>query len=183
MSTNDPKLGMVARVRENLFRGRAPVRTTTQTAHILERKYGGNRQAIAAAYGVHPATVGRWLKGTRTPQGEHAERLRAEATEVQTTERGRQIRARQIEKAAAGANAEVDRATTFEIRGSGAVRSGYVPLRLSADELAALTLADSDAEAEQIIGEAMARYFNGGGSYAGFRWDDFSWEPADFRLT
>lgn len=183
MTTQDPKRGVVARVRESLFRGRAPVRSTTQTAHVLERKYGGNRQAIAAAYGVTPTTVGRWLKGTRTPQGDHADRLRADATEVQTTERGREIRARQIERAEVGANAEVDRATTFEIRGSGAVRSSYVPLRLSADEVAALTRADSDAEAEKIIGEAMARYFNGGGGYAGFHWDDFGWAPEDFRLT
>ncbi|GLF98048.1 homeobox domain-containing protein [Streptomyces yaizuensis] len=183
MTADESKKGTIARFRECLFRGRTPVRTTTQTAHVLERKYGGNRQAIAAAYGVTPRTVGRWLQGTRTPQGDHAERLRAEAAEVQTTERGRERRARQIEKAQAGANAEVSRATTFDIRGSSAVRSGYVPLRLSANEVAALTRSDSDAGAQQIIGEAIARYFNAGGGYAGFHWDDFDWAPEDFRLT
>jgi predicted transcriptional regulator len=184
MTAQDPKKGVVARVRENLFRAsrKAPVRTTKQTAHVLERKFGGNRQAMAAAYGVTPTAVGRWLKGTRHPQGAHAEQLRQEAVEVQTTERGRERRARQIERNEVGSNAEVGRTTTFAIRGSDAVRSTYVPLHLSAEELAALTRAESDAEAEQIIGEAIARYFNSG-PYAGFRWDDFDWPIEEFKLT
>ncbi|MER0476860.1 hypothetical protein ABR737_00565 [Streptomyces sp. Edi2] len=184
MTGEDAKRGFVARVRESVFRSsrRAPVRTTTQTAHVLERKYEGNRQAIAAAYGVTPTTVGRWLKGTRTPRGEHAERLRDEAVEVQTTQRGRERRARQVQESQVGSNAEVSRTTTFDIRGSNAVRSSYVPLRLSADEVAKLIRSDTEDEAQRIIGTAIARYFNGGGGYTGFDWDDFDFDPKDFTL-
>ncbi|MFF8786752.1 hypothetical protein [Streptomyces sp. NPDC015125] len=180
--TSEDAQGFVARVRESFFRRQAPVRTTTQTAHVLERKYGGNRQAIAAVYGVTPTTVGRWLKGTRTPRGEHAEQLRREAAEVQTTQRGRERRARQVKTSEIGTNAEVSRTTSFDIRGSNAVRSSYVPLRLTADEVAKLIRSESENEAREIIGTAIAHYFNGGGGYAGFAWNDFDFDPADFRL-
>ncbi|GGV50453.1 hypothetical protein GCM10010495_80180 [Kitasatospora herbaricolor] len=94
--------GMFGRVRETLFPSRqAPVQSTTQAGQVRERKYGGSTKAMAAAYGVAPRTVLRWIDGTRHPtKPEHEQQLRREALDVQTTERGRERKARQLSMSA-----------------------------------------------------------------------------------
>ncbi|MFD7555815.1 hypothetical protein ACFV9E_14930 [Streptomyces sp. NPDC059835] len=184
MSGDDetPKRGLLGTFRANAFPSRQPPKiTTTQTAHVLERKYGGNRQAMAAAYGVTPTAVGRWLKGTRTPRGRDAENLRHDAAEVQTTERGRERRAREVERAATGSNASVSRTATFAIRGSDAIRAQDVPLRLSAAQIAALVRAQDEETARRIVGSAIADYFNSG-AYARWTAEDFDYDPESFTL-
>ncbi|MFE2729340.1 hypothetical protein [Kitasatospora sp. NPDC059327] len=72
---------------------------------------------MAAAHGVSPRTVLRWIDGTRHPKGADAERLRREALEVQTTERGRERRAKQLEQLGtiSGIGSRVGCTSTFEI--------------------------------------------------------------------
>ncbi|MFJ1796648.1 hypothetical protein [Kitasatospora griseola] len=178
--------GMFGRVREALFPSRkAPVQSTTQAEHVRERKYDGNTKAMATAYGVAPRTVLRWIDGTRRPKGADAERLRRDALDVQTTERGRERKAKQLAKlgARSGITARVGRTRTFDIQGSDAVRARDIHLSLSGDQAAALALAEDEGEVRKIIGEALADYFNGGGGYAGFTPDDFEYDFDDFDLT
>jgi hypothetical protein len=127
--------------------------------------------------------VQRWIDGTRHPT-KHLEQLAREAVEVQTTERGRERRARQLAQrgVVSGIGARVGRTTTFSIRGSDAVRARDVHLNLSGDQAAALALAQDDAEVQRIIGQALADYFNGGTFSAGFGPDDFDFDTGDFDL-
>ncbi|MFD8596013.1 hypothetical protein ACFV1L_13505 [Kitasatospora sp. NPDC059646] len=178
--------GMFGRVREALFPSRkAPVQSTTQAGHVRERKYGGSTKAMAAAYGVSPRTVLRWIDGTRHPRGADAERLQRDALDVQTTERGRERKAKQLAKlgARSGITVRVGRTRTFEIQGSDAVRARDIHLSLTGDQAAALALAEDEGEVREVIGEALADYFNGGGGYAGFAPDDFEYDTDDFELN
>ncbi|WP_327071936.1 hypothetical protein [Kitasatospora sp. NBC_01302] len=176
--------GLFGRVREALFPSRkAPVQSTTQAGQVRERKYGGNTAAMAAAYGVAPRTVLRWIDGSRHPV-EHQERLQREAVDVQTTERGRERKAKQLAQRGtlSGIGARVGRAVTFEIRGSDAVRARDIHLDLSGEQAAALAIAQDDVEVRAVIGQALADYFNGG-PYGGFSADDFDFDPGDFDLN
>ena len=204
--------GMFGRVREALFPSRkAPVQATTQAGHVRDKLFGGSTKAMAASYGVSQRTVERWIAGTRTPPElskaaekrwdkenkarkklgrpplprpkTKADQLATDAVRAQTTERGRERKAKQLQQTGgfSGHSARVGRATTFEIRGSDAVRSRDVHLNLTGDQAAALALAENEDEVRQIIGEALAEYFNGG-LYGGFGPDDFEWDENDFDL-
>ncbi|GGR09160.1 hypothetical protein [Kitasatospora griseola] len=177
--------GLFGKVRETLFPSRkAPVQTTTQAGQVRERKYGGSTKAMAAAYSVSPRTISRWVDGTRHPAGKHREKLRLDAVDVQTTEAGRKRKAKQLAKLGphSGITARVGRAHTFEIQGSDAVRARDIHLDLTGDQAAALALAQDEGEVREIIGEALAEYFNGG-SYGGFRGEDFEYDVDDFDLN
>ncbi|MFE1318348.1 hypothetical protein [Kitasatospora phosalacinea] len=177
--------GAFERVREVLFPSRkAPVQTTTQARQVRDRKYGGSTKAMAAAYGISSRTVQRWIDGTRHP-AKQQEKLRLDALEVQTTERGRERKAKQLAKlgSISGVSARVGRTMTFEIRGSDAVRARDVHLDLSGDQLAALARAQDEGEVREVIGQALADYFNGGGGYGGFTAEDFTFDPDDFNLN
>ncbi|GLW73647.1 hypothetical protein Kpho02_59460 [Kitasatospora phosalacinea] len=180
--------GLFGRVRETLFPSRrAPVQTTPQARQVRERKYGGNTRAMAAAYGVSARTVQRWVDGSRHPTGPHQGRLRTEAVEVQTTERGRARRARQLAQLGprSGITAQVGRTHTFNIQGSDAVRARDIHLDLTGDQAAALAdlaLAQDEGEVREVIGQALADYFNGG-SYRGFSPDDFEYDTDDVDLN
>ncbi|MEV7157168.1 hypothetical protein AB0N77_21470 [Streptomyces misionensis] len=174
-------LGMNARVKEFLFPSRtAPARATTQATHVRDRKYNGSTKAMAAAYGVTPRTVERWIAGTRKPV-KHADRLQRDATDVQTTPRGRERRAREMEARGdrSGVGARVGRANTFQIRGSDAVRARDVYLDLTGAQVAALARATEESEVQHIIKQALADYFNGGSVYGGFSADDFDFDIND----
>jgi hypothetical protein len=204
--------GMFGRVREALFPSRkAPVQTTTQASHVRDKLFGGSTRAMAAAYGVSQRTVERWIAGTRTPpqlskaaerrwQRENADRARqgrpplprpataadrlgTDAVRAQTTERGRERKAKQLAQLGSfsGHSARVGRAMTFNIQGSDAVRSRDVHLDLSGAQMAALARAESEDEVREIIGEELARYFNGGG-VGGFSASDFEWDENDFDV-
>jgi hypothetical protein len=204
--------GMFGRVREALFPSRkAPVQTTTQASHVRDKLFGGSTRAMAAAYNVSPRTVERWAAGTRTPpqlskaaerrwQKENANRARqgrpplprpataadrlgTDAVRAQTTERGRERKAKQLAQLGSfsGHSARVGRAMTFNIQGSDAVRSRDVHLDLSGAQMAALARAESEDEVRELIGEALARYFNGGG-VGGFSASDFEWDENDFDV-
>ncbi|WP_329020774.1 hypothetical protein [Streptomyces sp. NBC_01601] len=174
-------LGMNARVKEFLFPSRtAPVRSTTQAAHVRERKFNGNTKAMAAAYGVTPRTVERWIAGTRKPV-KFADRLHRDAADVQTTPRGRERRAREMEARGdrSGIGARVGRANTFNVRGSDAVRARDIHLDLTGSQVAALARATEESEVQDIIKQALATYFNGGSVYGGFTADDFDFDIND----
>ena len=204
--------GMFGRVREALFPSRkAPVQTTTQASHVRDKLFGGSTRAMATDYGVSPRTVERWIAGTRTPpqlskaaerrwQKENAQRakqgrpplprpataadrLGADAVRAQTTERGRERKAKQLAQLGSfsGHSARVGRAMTFSIQGSDAVRSRDVHLDLSGEQMAALARAKNEDEVREIVGEALARYFNGG-AYGGFDGSDFEWDENDFDV-
>ena len=190
---------------------KAPVHSATRAGHVKDKLFGGSTRAMAAAYGVSQRTVERWIAGTRTPprlsraaerrwqkqntaraeQGRPplprpttaADRLATDAVRAQTTERGRGRRAKQLQQTGtfSGHSARVGRAMTFSIRGSDAVRARDVHLNLTGDQAAALALAESEDEVRQIIGQALADYFNGG-TYGGFGPDDFEWDENDFDL-
>ncbi|WP_327072118.1 hypothetical protein OG196_00270 [Kitasatospora purpeofusca] len=175
---------MFGRVREALFPSRkAPVQTTTQAGQVRDRKYGGSTKAMANAYGVSPRTVQRWIDGTRHPVKQQ-DKLRQDAVEVQTTERGRERKAKQLAKLGtiSGMSARVGRTMTFEIQGSDAVRARDVHLNLTGEQAAALARAENQDEVRAVIGGALAEYFNGG-SYGGFTADDFTFDPDDFDLS
>ncbi|WP_035791299.1 hypothetical protein [Kitasatospora mediocidica] len=179
--------GLFGRVREAMFPSRkAPVHSTTQAGQVRERKYGGNTKAMAAAYGVAPRTVLRWIDGTRHPtKQQNVDQLQREAVEVQTTERGRERKAKQLAQrgTVSGIGARVGRAVSFEIRGSDAVRARDIHLNLSGDQAAALAVAEDEDEVRVVIGQALADYFNGGASYGGFSADDFDFNSNDFDLN
>lgn len=206
--------GMFGRVREALFPSRrTPAQTTTQAAHVRDRLFDGSTRAMAAAYGVSPRTVERWIAGTRTPpqlsraaerrwneenadrarQGRPplprpataASRLGTDAVRTQTTARGRERKARQLEQLGAfsGHTARVGRTVSFSIRGSDAVRSRDVDLNLSGAQMADLARAENEDEVRAVIGQALADYFNGGSAYGGFTADDFEWDENDFSLS
>jgi hypothetical protein len=178
--------GLFGRVREALFPSRkAPVQSTTQAGQVRDRKYGGNTKAMAAAYGVSPRTVLRWIDGSRHPTKQHVDRLQREAVEVQTTERGRERKARQLAQrgVVSGIGARVGRAVSFEIRGSDAVRARDIHLNLTGEQAAALAVAEDEDEVRAVIGQALADYFNGGAGYGGFSADDFDFDPNDFDLS
>lgn len=176
--------GMLGRIREALFPSRkAPVHSTTQAGQVRDRKYGGSTKAMAAAYGVSPRTVQRWIDGTRHPVKQQ-EKLRLDAIEVQTTERGRERKARQLARlgTVSGVSARVGRTMTFEIQGSDAVRARDIHLGLTGAQAAALARAENEDDVRQVIGQALADYFNGAGGYGGFTADDFTFDPDDFDL-
>lgn len=173
---------LFVKAKDFLFRSRrAPARATTQAKHVRDRKYSGSTKAMAAAYGVAPRTVTRWIDGSRHPV-KHADRLRDEAAAVQVTDRGRERKAKQLAKKGnrpSGISTTVSRARTFEIRGSNAVRQRDIDLNLTGDQAAALARATTDDEAAAVVKSAMADYFNGGSVYGGFRPDDFDFDPSD----
>ncbi|MBQ0888584.1 hypothetical protein KBZ94_27305 [Streptomyces sp. RM72] len=165
---------MYSRVNQLFYTSKqAPVRTTTQTAHALERIYGGKTAAMAAAYNVKPRTVQRWLDGSRTPQGANAARLLRDSTAAQTTKRGRERRARQAEHHRG--HVLVPRVNNFTVRGSDAIRSRDINITLSGQDLAALARAESESEVDAIIQAGIASYFNGGVA-GGFHPGDFGYD-------
>ncbi|WP_327359572.1 hypothetical protein [Streptomyces sp. NBC_01304] len=173
--------GVNGKVKEFIFPSRkAPARSTTQAAHVRDRKYDGSTAAMAAAYNVSPRTVSRWIDGSRTPK-KHADQLKKEATEVQTTERGRERRARELERrgsdvGSSGMGATVPRVGTFEIRGSNATRNRDIGIALSGKQAAELARTMDEAEIKKVIGQGIAHYMNGGSSFGGFRADDFEFD-------
>ena len=176
--------GMFERVREALFPSRkAPVHSTTQAGQVRDRKYGGSTKAMAAAYGVSPRTVQRWIDGSRHPT-KHTDQLQREVVDVQTTERGRERRARQLQQRGplSGIQARVGRTVSFTIRGSDAVRARDVHLDLSGEQAAALARATDESGIRQLIGQALADYFNGGSGYGQFTAGDFDFDTGDFDL-
>lgn len=176
--------GLFRRIVGSLFPSRqAPARTTTQAAHVRERQFGGSTKNMARAFGVTERTVQRWIKGTRAPKGEAARKLETAAAAAQVTERGRERRAKQMAGAPAGTvRVRVDRAGTFRVRGSDAVRPRTVELDLSPDQAAALARAQDDSDVKGVIGGALADYFNGG-PYGGFRPEDFDVDPDGVELS
>ncbi len=180
-------MGLFGRVGEGLFPSRrAPVRSTTRAGQVRDRKYGGGTEAMAAAYGVAPRTVLRWIDGTRHPARQlHVDRLQREAVEVQTTGRGRERRARRLAQRGivCGVGARVGRAVGFEIRGSDAVRARDIHLNLTGEQAGALALAGGESEVRAVIGRALADYFNGGAGYGGFGPEDFGFGPDGFDLN
>jgi|GEM_PF-3245074 len=184
MAKKNDGAGLFRRVTEKLFTSKAaPKRTDTRAKQVRERKYGGDTKRMAAAYGVSPRTVQRWIDGTRkNPPKAVAARLEEEATVVQTTPAGRERKARQIEaEPDSGIRLRVSRAGTFEIKGSDAVRQRDVDLYLSGEEAARFARASTAAEAQEAVGAALARYFNGG-AYGGFQPGDFTFDPGDVSL-
>lgn len=164
---------------------RPHAQTTTQAGQVRTRNYDGNTKAMAAAYEVSPRTVLRWIDGTRHPAGRHQDKLRLDAVEVQTTERGRERKAKQLAKLGAypGITARVGRAHTFDISGSDAVRARDVHLGLTGDQATALARAQDESEMCEIIGEALAEYFNGGDGYGGFTAQDFEYDADGFDVS
>jgi hypothetical protein len=189
--------GLFRRVAEKIFPSRpAPARVTTQAAQVRDKAFGGSTKEMARAYNVSQRTVERWIDGTRTPpklskaaerrwektnkerekRGQAplprpttaADQLEGDASRVQITERGRERRAREAERAPAGfVQMRVDRAGTFNIQGSAASRPHTILMNLDPDQAAALVRAGSSAEIQQIAEEAVVRWFNGGGTGAG----------------
>ncbi|MFB7484835.1 helix-turn-helix domain-containing protein [Streptomyces anulatus] len=178
--------GLFKRIASKLFTSKsAPVRPTTQAAHVRERQYGGSTKAMAEAFGVKERTVQRWLKGDRTPKGKDAVKLEAAAAAVQVTEKGRERRAKAYEKEAdapTDLRVRVDRAGAFTIKGSPAVRPRAVELDLTGDQAAQLARATDEDGVKAVVGEALAGYFNGG-PYGGFRGEDFDFDPSDVNLA
>lgn len=196
--------GLFKRIAEKLFTSRKPPKqVTTQARHVRDKKFGGNTKAMAAAYGVDPRTVQRWIDGTRAPQGASkkavkaaraagkpvpvspAEKLEREAAAVQVTDRGRERKAKQFEKEAdspTGVRVRVDRAGSFSIKKSEAVRPQTVELDLTGDQAARLVRATNETDVKSVVGEALADYFNGGG-YGGFRAGDFDFDPNGVDLS
>ncbi|MFG2210985.1 hypothetical protein [Streptomyces sp. NPDC048638] len=165
---------MYSRVNQLFYTSKqAPVRSTTQTAHALERIYGGQAAAMAAAYNVSPRTVRRWLDGTRTPQGANAAQLLRDATAAQTTKRGRERRARQAEQHRG--DVLVPRVNNFTVRGSDAIRTRDISISLSGQDLAALARAENESQVDAIIQAGIAAYFNGGVA-GGFHAGDFGYD-------
>jgi len=183
----DRKPGLFRRITETLFTSKKPPKNTdTQARQVRERKFGGDTKAMAAAYGVSPRTVQRWIDGTRKkPPAKVAARLEEDAAAVQTTPKGRERKARQVEgepAANVGITLRVSRAGTFNVKGSDAVRTRDAYVDLTGDELARFLRAGSEAEAKQAVGEALARWFNGGPGAGGFRADDFDFDAGDVSL-
>lgn len=114
----------------------------------------------------------------------HHESAPTDAVREQTTERGREHRARQLAQrgTVTGLSARIGRARTFEIRGSDAVRVRDAHLNLSGEQAAALALAQDEGQVGAVIGQALADYFNSGAGYAGFGPQDFSFGPDEFDL-
>lgn len=177
--------GILFESKQKLFPSRKPpIQVATQAAHVRDRKYGGNVAAMAAAYNVAPRTVYRWLSGARKKLStEHRAQLQEEVTQVQTTPRGRERRAREYEGLpSSGHSAWISRATSFTVRGSDGVRPRDIDLSLTGDEVAALTRAETEEEAHSIIGGAVARYFNNDSVYSRFSAEDFDFNTNDFQL-
>jgi DNA-binding transcriptional regulator YdaS (Cro superfamily) len=158
----------VGRMLGKIFPSRqVPAKTTTQATHVRERAFGGSTAAMAAHYGVSERTVQRWMKGTRTPQGADAERLEAQAAEVQVTEVGRKRRVREYTAKGTGfsgvsVTVDLDDAGV-EIKGSSVVRTGRtrppVVVKLTGEQAAALLEDPDSPEAEDAINQALADYF------------------------
>jgi DNA-binding transcriptional regulator YiaG len=176
--------GLFRRIVGKVFPSRqAPARATTQAAHVREKQFGGKTKDMARAFGVTERTVQRWIKGTRTPKGEDAKKLETAAAAAQVTDRGRERRAKQMEKEPAGTiRVRVDRAGTFSVRGSDAVRQRTVELDLKPDQAAALARATDEDDVRGVIGGALADYFNGG-PYGGFSASDFDFDADGVDLS
>jgi DNA-binding transcriptional regulator YiaG len=172
------------RVADKLFPSRqAPARTTTQAAQVRDRQYGGSTKDMARDLGVTERTIQRWIKGDRKPRGKDAEKLETAAAKVQTTERGRERRARQVEQMPTGAvRMRVNRMHSFQVRGSSAIRGRAVMVNLTPDQAAALVRADSDAAIEGIAEQAVLDYFNQGGT-GYFGRGDVSFDASDIEIV
>ncbi|MFJ9427983.1 helix-turn-helix domain-containing protein [Streptomyces sp. NPDC101249] len=176
--------GLFRRIVGSLFPSRqAPARPTTQASHVREKQYGGSTKDMARAFGVTERTVQRWIKGTRTPKGEDAKKLETAAAAAQVTDKGRERRARQMEREPAGTvRVRVDRAGTFGIKGSPGVRPRTIELDLKPEQAAALARATDENDVQAVVGDALADYFNGG-PYGGFRAGDFDFDPNGVDLS
>jgi DNA-binding transcriptional regulator YiaG len=174
--------GLFRRVAERLFPSRqAPVRTTTQASQVRDKQFGGSTKDMARQFGVSQRTVERWIKGDRTPRGKDAAKLEEAAAKVQTTERGRERRAKQVEQGAAGAvRLRVDRAASFQVRGSSAARPRSIMVDLTAEQAARLVRAGDESQIHQVAEEAVLGYFNAGGQY--FRPGDVTFDADSIEL-
>lgn len=160
-------MGVFRRITEKLFPSRqAPARTTTQASHVREKTYGGSTKDMARAFGVTERTVQRWVKGTRTPKGKDAEKLETAAAAAQVTDRGRERRAKQMEK-----NPDAPAGMTLRVRldsgemttgGSDVVRHNsrtiYHPLRN--EDVAAFVRSGDPADLDDAVLSALADYFD-----------------------
>lgn len=177
--------GLFRRIVGKMFPSRqAPARATTQARHVVDRMFGGKTKDLARELGVTQRSVERYLKGERTPRGKVAEKLEAMATQAQVTDKGRERRAKQMEREPAGTvRVRVDRAGTFQVRGSDAVRDQTVDLDLMPEQAAALARATDENDVRAVIGDALADYFNGPGTFGGFRGSDFDFDPNGVDLS
>jgi DNA-binding transcriptional regulator YiaG len=193
--------GLFRRITEKLFTSKStPKQAATQARQVRDRAYGGNVKAMAAAYGVAPRTVERWIDGTRVPPPPSkkaireaqkagkplpktlADRLEQEAAAVQVTDRGRERKARQVEQAGHGAvRVRVNRTSTVRVRGSDAARSRAIDLNLTPEQAAAVARAGSEGEARDVVENALLGYFNGG-AYVGFSRGDIDFDDADVEI-
>jgi len=160
--------GLVGRILGKLFPSRpAPLKATTQAAHVRERQFHGSTRQMATHFGVSERTVQRWIKGTRAPRGADAARLEAAAARVQVTDRGKARRIRQYTAkgtAFSGVSVTVDLDSAgVEIRGSSVVRAGRmrppVMVKLTGAQAAALAANPESPEAEAAVNQALADYF------------------------
>ncbi|WP_371634510.1 helix-turn-helix domain-containing protein [Streptomyces sp. NBC_01259] len=178
--------GLFKRIASKMFTSKsAPVRPTTQAAHVRERKYNGSTKDMAAAFGVKERTVQRWLKGDRTPKGKDASRLETEAAAVQVTDKGRERKAKAYAKegsAPTDLRVRVDRAGSFDIKGSNAVRPRTIEVDLNGDQAARLARATDEDGVKAVVGDALAGYFNSG-PYGGFQGGDFDFDVSGVDLT
>ncbi|MFH0246557.1 hypothetical protein ACGRHY_29975 [Streptomyces sp. HK10] len=158
--------GLFRRVAEKLFPSRqAPVKTTTQATHVRDRKYGGSTRRMAQAYGRSQRSIERWIKGDRIPRGKDAAKLESEAAAVQVTDRGRERKARQMEKAPqapAGLTLRVVlHGGEASVSGSDVVRHGSrtITAPLTNEQAAAFVRSGDTRDLNDAVTGALADYF------------------------
>lgn len=134
---------------------------------------------MAAAYGVAPRTVLRWIDGTRKGSPALRARLQAEAAAAHQP----RVKNRLVRDLRSGhrrpPSVRIDRADTFAIRGSDALRRRAIYADLTIDQATALLRAASNEEAQAIVEQAIIDYLNGGSGYGGFRPGDITFNPHD----
>ncbi|MET9183271.1 hypothetical protein ABZX88_34430 [Kitasatospora aureofaciens] len=180
----EEKPGFFRRITEKLFTSKTtPKQTTTQAKHVREKLFGGNTKDMAAAYGVAPRTVLRWIDGTRKKlPKEVAARLESDAARAQVTDVGRERKAKEVEQAGHGAvRVRVNRTESFRVRGSDAARARAIDLSLTPEQAAALARAESEGDAHDAVENALLGYFNSG-AYVGFSHGDIGFDDADVEL-
>lgn len=112
------------------------------------------------------------------------DRLETAASAAQVTDKGRERRARQYEQqgaAGSGITVRVNRLGTKVKNSDMADRGRPMSLSLTGDQAARLARAQDDSEVQEVVGEALADYFNGpaGGGYQG---SDFDLDPSGVDL-
>lgn len=177
--------GLFRRITEKLFRSKSVPQSTQRQAQHALKAFGGSTRKLADALGVKQRSVERYLDGSRRkPPKATAAKLEALAAQAQVTDRGRERRAKQMERQPMGTvRVRVDRAGTFQVRGSDAVRDQTVDLDLMPEQAAALARATDENDVRAVIGDALADYFNGPGTFGGFHGSDFDFDPNGVDLS